>query len=111
MSGNSILLIACCILSGTSYGQLNNEWIIKKEQSFIKYQSIVTNTFYLTEKIISNQFYSLAVVPASFQTSKLAFFCRQEWRFEKATTIPFKFRLGSFTHVNYLEGKNNTGIK
>ena len=52
-----------------------------------------------------------SIVPASFQTSNLAFFCRQEWKFEKATAIPFKFRLGSLDQVNYLEGKYPTVVK
>jgi len=36
----------------------------------------------------------------------LAFFCRQEYKLEKALKIPFRFRVGSLEHCNLLEGKS-----
>ena len=35
----------------------------------------------------------------------LGFFCRQEIKLEKATKIPFKFRLGSVQECDRMEGK------
>ncbi len=41
----------------------------------------------------------------AFYASNLAFFCRQELKFEKITKIPFRFRLGSVAQCDRLEGK------
>ena len=48
------------------------------------------------------------LVSPSFYSCNLAFFCRQEVKFEKVTKIPFKFRLGSVQQVDYLEGKKGS---
>ena len=37
---------------------------------------------------------------------QLGFFCRKEIQLQKVTTVPVKFRLGSYDYVNWLEGKN-----
>jgi hypothetical protein len=55
-------------------------------------------------------FQSCAVIAADFYTCNFSFFCKKELQFEKATKIPFRFRLGSLQYNDYLEGKPNTGI-
>jgi hypothetical protein len=52
---------------------------------------------------------TLSKVPFTFQkdnyVKNLAFFCRQEWKLEKALKVPFRFRVGSLEQCNLLEGK------
>ena len=46
-----------------------------------------------------------AVIPMNFYTQHFGVMCQQELAIEKATKIPFRFRLGSVQQCNYLEGK------
>jgi hypothetical protein len=47
------------------------------------------------------------VLSSGFYVSQLGFFCKQEIKFEQSTKIPFRFRLGSVSECDWLEGKMN----
>lgn len=53
---------------------------------------------------------NLQIIPASYYTSQLGFFCRKEIQFENATRIPLRFRLGSVQYCNWMEGKKYAGF-
>lgn len=45
------------------------------------------------------------IIPSDYYTKHFGIMCKQELAIEKATKIPFRFRLGSLQQCNYLEGK------
>ncbi|HVZ55742.1 MAG TPA: hypothetical protein VG870_03705 [Chitinophagaceae bacterium] len=50
---------------------------------------------------------NIQLLAPGFYIRHTGFFCRQEWQFQKATSIPLRFRLGSLEYTNYLERKPN----
>jgi len=45
------------------------------------------------------------VVSPGEVVDRWGFFCRQEWIMEKKIKVPVRFRLGTVSYVDYLEGK------
>jgi hypothetical protein len=68
--------------------------------------SPVFNSTILPPKPLSNILLLNPLQKNSYQQS-LSFFCRKEWQFEKATSIPLRIRLGSLDYTDYLEQKPN----
>ncbi|MGC4035477.1 MAG: hypothetical protein QM764_05910 [Chitinophagaceae bacterium] len=56
---------------------------------------------------IKNDSLKLNTIEQDFYSKHLGFFCKKELQIEKATSIPFRLRLGSLDYVNYLERKPN----
>ena len=51
--------------------------------------------------------FRMRVLPQNFYTQHLSFFCRQELRLQKLTSLPVYFRAGLKDYIDYLEKKPN----
>ena len=45
-----------------------------------------------------------------FYVNNMGFFCKQELKLQRLTLLPVKFRLGSVSYCNRMEGKLNAGL-
>jgi len=123
------LVVVLIFLSlGEFFGQSNVEKFFKKDSvghfgktttefrqnnvklfdTITKYpvKSIFFNAAILPVKPISNVILPNPLERKSYPQN-LSFFCRKEWQFEKATSLPLRFRLGSLEYTDYLEQKPN----
>ena len=57
------------------------------------------------EKPEINNSSSFSIIAPNYYTQHFGIICKKELAIEKATKIPFRFRIGSLQQCNYLEGK------
>ncbi len=81
---------------------------ISQKLSLSNYQANFVKPVY---PAIITQSIFLPVISPNYYTQNFGFFCKKELQWEKATKIPFKFRLGSVEQCDRMEGKVNAGIR
>jgi len=77
------------LLQKTGVTAIKSNWIIKNQHQPPPIKQVIAPDFYVTN---------------------LGFFCKQEIKFEKATKIPFRFRLGSVEDCDRMEGKHRSTV-
>jgi len=121
MAQRSFNFLVVCLLMfyGTSFGQKNTQNNPKTElDRGINGVFLVSNTKVgLTKSRIDELVYPISfmgsygnskpvqTIPAYHYLQHLGFICKAEWKLEKISSMPFRFRLGSLEQVNWLEGK------
>ena len=88
---NLFIVLVLTLFINNSYGQALHP---AKERKFILYTDSLTTR--------ANRSFSLQ---KDDYIKNLAFFCRQEWKLEKALKVAIRLRMGSLAECNRLEGK------
>lgn len=82
-----------------------NTTILDKQPRNYSFQNIlrpvILTTYPFSPVITANP------LQKNYYIKSLSFFCRTEWQFEKATSVPLRIRLGSLEYTDYLEQKPN----
>jgi len=100
----------CCIILITFFAALSCEgqMVASTTNSTLKtYKQGLLKSF-ISDKTNTDKSFLLSqmtVIPQDYYTQHFGFMCKKELAIEKATKIPFRFRLGSLQQCNYLEGK------
>ena len=81
---------------------------LAKPEKLLLLQTVKRSTVNSTCLVKSNSSESAIqpVIAPNFYVTQLGFFCKQEIKFEKATKVPFRFRLGSVEDCDRMEGKH-----
>ena len=68
-----------------------------------------TNSSTMIYKPITDtaKYFSLRILPSNYYSSNLGFFCKKELQVQHAIKFTVRFRLGSVTYCDAMEGKNN----
>lgn len=110
MTGKVIFLIFCMVFVG---GVVSAQQKAPLSNSFIPPplpRKPISNLLSIRHQLLLKTPVTPAkplIVSPAFYCTNLAFFCRQELKFEKWTKIPLRFRLGSLAQTDWLEQKPN----
>jgi hypothetical protein len=96
------ILIFCTVFVVETIVAQENTVKVNAVKDFMK-------SYYAQPALLSLRYVPQKVLSPNFYVKNLGFFCKQELKFEAATGIPFKFRLGSVQYCDWMEGKKNTG--
>ena len=116
-----LVVVLIFTFDGESFGQstyVENSPILYKKitpvDGIIRNKNLTEHKIFQYTPFVNSY---LVVNPGSFSSlmafkkcgdnQNTSFFCRKEWQFEKATSIPLRIRLGSLEYTNYLEQKPN----
>jgi hypothetical protein len=104
-----LLLIAQSIVNAQAKLQMPkytpNYFFVKKNvlKSFDSYSRIIHTNIFANQMPCA--FAPINLIKENTYSQNLGFVCKKELQLEKATKIPFRFRLGSLDYCNKLEGK------
>jgi hypothetical protein len=120
MNAKAKFLFFCMIFVGegalaqktTSFITINKAYFVahkKQNSSWVKHTAAIKAT--ITPVFSINQPIFFSIINSNFYTQNLGFFCKKELQVEKVIKFPLKFRLGSVQQCDWMEGKQNTGIR
>ena len=88
-----VVFILLCFTAISVYAQQSSDSVINKKLFFSQASARPASTLPIT-------------IPANLSAQHLPFFCDKEYKLEKRTKIPFRFRLGSVEYCDKMEGKH-----
>ena len=97
--GFTAIFFLCAFFSNAQTGSYVK--FIGKERS----KPVLNLTGTINNKVGASLLRPFALIPQNYYTQHFGIMCKKELAIEKATKIPFRFRLGSMQQCNYLEGK------